>query len=258
MTGRAPDPTDTGGFSTMGIFSRITDIVNSNLNAILDKAEDPEKMVRLIIQEMEEALVEVRSTSARAIADRKEVVRRQGWLAGEASEWERKAEVAIGKGRDDLARGALLERNKAQEAVELLNRDLEILDDTLAKLGSDITALQAKIKDAKARQNAIVLRGKAGQARLGARRQLSDHNIDDALQRFENYERKMDDLEGQIESYDLGRRSLAEEIAELESAERIDEELAALKSRMRSQASSPDRSSMATPSASGDNTTGNG
>jgi len=217
----------------MGIFSRISDIVNSNLNAILDKAEDPEKMVRLIIQEMEEALVEVRSTSARAIADRKEVIRRQGWLSGEAGEWERKAEIAIGKGRDDLARGALLERNKAQEAVELLNRDLEILDDTLAKLGSDITALQAKIKDAKARQNAIVLRGKAGQARLGARRQLSDHNIDDALQRFENYERKMDDLEGQIESYDLGRKSLAEEIAELETSERIDEELEQLKSRMR-------------------------
>jgi len=223
----------------MGIFSRITDIVNSNINAILDKAEDPEKMVRLIIQEMEEALVEVRSTSARAIADRKEVVRRQGWLENEAAEWERKAEVAISKGRDDLARGALLERNKAREAAELLDRDLEVLDDTLHKLGSDITALQGKIKDAKARQNAIILRGKAGQARLGARRQLSDHNIDEALQRFENYERKMDDLEGQVEAYDLGRRTLAEEIAELETAERIDEELEQLKARMRGGAAAP-------------------
>jgi len=217
----------------MGVFNRISDIVNSNINAILDKAEDPEKMVRLIIQEMEEALVEVRSTSARAIADRKEVQRRQGWLQNEAGEWERKAEIAIAKGRDDLARGALLERNKAQESCELLNRDLEILDDTLDKLGGDITALQAKIKDAKARQSAIILRGKAGQARLGARRQLADHNIDDALQRFENYERKMDDLEGQIESYDLGRKSLADEIAELEAADRIDDELEQLKARMR-------------------------
>lgn len=223
----------------MGIFSRITDIVNSNINAILDKAEDPEKMVRLIIQEMEEALVEVRSTSARAIADRKEVLRRQAWLQGEAGEWERKAEIAIARGRDDLARGALLERNKASEAAQLLDRDLEILDDTLAKLGGDVTALQAKIKDAKARQNAIILRGKAGQARLGARRQLSDHNIDDALQRFENYERKMDDLEGQIESYDLGRRNLADEIAELEASDRIDAELEQLKARMRGQAGAP-------------------
>jgi phage shock protein A len=216
----------------MSIFSRITDIVNANLNALLDKAEDPEKMVRLIIQEMEEALVEVRSTSARAIADRKEIERRQAWHSGEAAEWERKAEVAVSRGRDDLARGALIERNKAQESVELLGRDSALLEQTLTKLGEDINALQAKIKDAKARQSALVLRGKAGQARLGARRQLADHSIDDALQRFEAYERKMDDLEGQIESYDLGRRTLADEIADLESADRIDAELVALKARL--------------------------
>ena len=216
----------------MGIFSRITDIINSNINAILDKAEYPEKMVRLIIQEMEEALVEVRSTSARAIADRKELLRRQEWLAKEARDWERKAEVAVQKGRDDLAKGALVERNKASEARELLDRDLEILDDTLAKLNGDIAALQAKIKDAKARQNAIILRGKAAQSRLGARRRLADHSIDDAMLRFENYERKMDDLEGQIESYDLGRRTLAEEIEELEADDRINAELAELKARL--------------------------
>ena len=213
----------------MGIFSRITDIINSNINAILDKAEDPEKMVRLIIQEMEEALVEVRSTSARAIADRKELLRRQDWLRQEAGEWERKAEVAVQKGRDDLAKGALAERNKASD---LLDRDLEILDDTLAKLNGDIAALQAKIKDAKARQNAIILRGKAAQSRLGARQRLADHSIDDAMARFETYERKMDDLEGQVESYDMGQKTLAEEIEELEADERIDEELKALKARL--------------------------
>lgn len=216
----------------MGIFSRITDIINSNINAILDKAEDPEKMVRLIIQEMEEALVEVRSTSARAIADRKELLRRQDWLQNEAREWERKAEVAVQKGRDDLAKGALAERNKANEGRELLDRDLGILDDTLAKLNGDIAALQAKIKDAKARQSAIILRGKAAQSRLGARQRLADHSIDDAMQRFETYERKMDDLEGQVESYDMGQKTLAEEIEELESDERINEELAALKARV--------------------------
>ena len=179
----------------MSIFSRIGDIINSNLNAILDKAEDPEKMVRLIIQEMEEALVEVRSTSARAIADKKELQRRLEWLDREAAEWQRKAEVAISKGRDDLAKGALAERNKASDAKTHIESDLNILDSTLAKLNDDVGALQAKIKDAKARQNAIVLRGQAAKTRLGVRRQLSDHNIDDALQRFELYERKMDDLE---------------------------------------------------------------
>jgi phage shock protein A len=138
----------------------------------------------------------------------------------------------VAKGRDDLAKGALVERNKAQEAAAAITNDLQILDDTLAKLNEDVTALQAKIKDAKARQNAIIMRGKAAQTRLGVRRQLHDHNIDDAIQRFESYERKMDDLEGQIEAYDMGRKTLADEIAELEVDETLDEELAQLKARM--------------------------
>ncbi len=226
----------------MSIFSRMSDIINSNVNAILDKAEDPEKMVRLIIQEMEEALVDVRSTSARAIADRKELSRRAEHLEAEALEWERKAEVAVSKGRDDLAKGALGERNKAAEAAEAFAKDTGILNDTLSKLSEDVTALQSKIKDAKARQNAIVIRGQAAKTRLGVRRQLSDHNIDDAIQRFENYERKMDDLEGQIEAYDMGQRTLADEISGLESNETIDAELAELKARMgnKTQADGPE------------------
>ncbi len=217
----------------MGIFSRMTDIINSNINSILDKAEDPEKMVRLIIQEMEETLVEVRSTSARAIADRKELQRKQEWLLRDAGEWERKAEVAIGKGRDDLAKGALVERNKAQEAADLVSQDLQLLEETLHKLNSDVGALQAKIKDAKTRQNAIIMRGKTAQTRLGVRKQLSDHSIDDAMQRFETYERKMDDLEGQVESYDMGQKTLADEIADLETDEQMNRELEALKARLR-------------------------
>jgi phage shock protein A len=229
----------------------MTDIINSNINAILDKAEDPEKMVRLIIQEMEETLVEVRSTSARAIADRKELVRKQDWLRKDAGEWERKAEVAISKGRDDLAKGALVERNRATEAADAASQDLAVLDETLTKLNADIGALQAKIKDAKARQSAIIMRGKTAQSRLGVRRTLSDHSIDDAMQRFEAYERKMDDLEGQVESYDLGRRTLSDEIADLEADEAIARELEALKAKMRSTASSG-----ASPSEPGAGSTG--
>jgi len=218
----------------MSIFSRMTDIVNSNLNALLDKAEDPEKMVRLIIQEMEETLVEVRSTSARAIADRKDLERRVQWQQEEAGEWQRKAEVAVSKGRDDLAKGALVEAKKSTEQAESLHGELDVLNSTLAKLGDDISALQEKIKDAKARQNAIIMRGKAAHSRLDVRRTLSDHNIDGAISRFEQYERKMDDLEGQIESYDLGQKSLADEISELEGDENVDAMLEDLKARMAS------------------------
>jgi phage shock protein A len=210
----------------------MTDIINSNLNALLDKAEDPEKMVRLIIQEMEETLVEVRTVSARTIADKKELGRRRDWLKEEAGEWERKAEVAIRKGRDDLARAAIVERNKARENAESATNELQLLEGTLAKLSDDTAALQQKIKDAKTRQNAIIMRGKAAKTRLGVKRQLNDANLDDAIQRFEQYERKMDDLEGQIEAFDLGQRTLADEIKELEGGEKIDEDLKALKARV--------------------------
>ena len=222
----------------MSIFSRMGDIINSNINAILDKAEDPEKMVRLIIQEMEETLVEVRSTSARAIADKKELSRRHGWLAEEAAEWERKAAIAVNKGRDDLAKAALAERNRASEAQKAIEQEVQVLDETLGKLSGDIATLQDKIKDAKARQNAIVLRGQAAQTRLGVRRQLADHSIDDALMRFEQYERKMDDLEGQIESFDLGQRTLADEIQELEQGDDLEAELAEFKARVTRESSS--------------------
>jgi phage shock protein A len=223
----------------------MTDIVNSNLNALLDKAEDPEKMVRLIIQEMEETLVEVRSTSARAIADRKDLQRRAQWRQEEAIEWQRKAEVAVNKGRDDLAKGALAEAKKCTDQAELLNTELDVLTATLTKLGEDVSALQDKIKDAKARQNAIIMRGKAAHSRLGVRRTLSDHNIDDAIIRFEQYERKMDDLEGQVEAYDLGQKTLADEITELEGNEDLDAMLSDLKQRMNTAADPGDEQGLA-------------
>jgi phage shock protein A len=213
----------------MGIFSRLTDIVNSNLNALLDRAEDPEKMVRLIIQEMEETLVEVRTTSARAIADRKELLRRREWLAGEVGEWERKARVALSRGREDLARAALVEKQSVAEDADRAAEEVAQLEVLLAKLGDDIGALQAKIADARARQQSIIVRGRTATSRLGVRRSLSSTGIDDAMQRFAQYERRIDDLEGQVEAYDLGRRTLAGEIAELESSEHIDAELSRLK-----------------------------
>jgi phage shock protein A len=216
----------------MSIFSRLSDIINSNLTALLDKAEDPEKMVRLIIQEMEETLVEVRTTSARAIADRKEHERRREWLAREAGEWERKAEVALRKGREDLARAALKERTRLQEDALAAEREIATLDASVEKLSDDIGKLQAKLKDARARQKSLVVRHRTATSQLGVRKQLTSASIDDAMHRFEHYERRMDDLEGQVEAYDLGSRTLADEIEELEADERIDAELQALKARV--------------------------
>ena len=217
----------------MGIFSRFTDIINANINSILDKAEDPEKMVRLIIQEMEETLVEVRTQSAKLIADKKELGRRVKRLLREAEEWERKAEIALDKNREDLARAALKEKSTADETVESIGSDLEVVDMNLEKLSGDIGQLQQKLSDAKTRQKALVLRGKTARSRMGVKRQIHDVDIDTAMNKFDLYERRIDDMEGEIEAYDLGQRNLADEIADLESNEKVYEELEKLKARLR-------------------------
>ena len=216
----------------MGIFSRFTDIINANINALLYKAEDPEKMVRLIIQEMEETLVEVRTQSAKLIADKKELARRAERYSHEAGEWERKAEIALAKDREDLARAALKARNEASAAMQGVDVDLEQIERNLQKLSDDIGQLQQKLTDAKARQKALIMRGKTAQSRMGVKRQIHGVNVEEAMGRFERYERRIDDLEGEVEAYDLGQRSLADEIADLETDERVDAELIRLKQKM--------------------------
>jgi len=216
----------------MSVFNRISDIINANLNVILEQAEDPEKIVRMITQEMEETLVEVRTQSAKLIADKKELGRRVERLHLEAEDWERKAEVALSKGREDLARAALKEKSSAEEATVALETNLEVIDINLDKLSGDIGLLQQKLGDAKTRQKALIVRSRTAQSRMGVKRQLHDVDIDEAMSRFDRYERKIDDLEGEVEAYDLGQKTLSDEIGELENDERIDEALARLKAKM--------------------------
>ena len=217
----------------MGIFSRLTDIVNSNINAILDRAEDPEKIIRLIIQEMEDTLVEVRASAVRIIAERKEVERRLETLRREQEEWQRRAELALTKGRDDLAKGALLAKARVVAALETLEKQHRQIEETLSKQNEDIAKLQAKLADAKAREKTIVARQKSAATRLKVRTRLYDERITDAFARFEQVERTLDEMEGKVEAYDLGRRKgLHEEFADLEADGAIREELEQLKARL--------------------------
>lgn len=218
----------------MGIFSRFSDIVNSNINSILDKAEDPEKLVRLMIQEMEDTLVEVRSAAARAIADKKGLNRKLAALEKEEKEWQDKAELAVSKNRDDLAKAALAEKSRAAEAVADLRQHYELIEEGLAKLNDDIARLEVKIADAKNRQKALLLRHRTAGSRLELRKKIHDYKIEDALVRFEQFERKMENLEGQVDSYDLGlQKDLNRELANLENSEAVEKELAALKKKIR-------------------------
>jgi phage shock protein A len=221
----------------MGIFSRFTDIVNSNINSLLDKAEDPEKMVRLIIQEMEDTLVEVRSASAKTLANKKDISSQIAKLQNEADDWQAKAELAISKDREDLARAALQEKKKCVEHSEVLSKELTIIEEQISKLQNEIGQLQEKLADAKARQKTIIMRQKTVSSRLEVKKTLDSSKVDAAMGRFEQYERKIDDLESQVDAYDLGKKTLADEFAELESDDKINDELAALKKKVQSKTS---------------------
>ncbi len=217
----------------MGIFTRFSDIVNSNINAILDKAEDPEKIVRLMIQEMEDTLVEVRSAAARSIADKKDLNRKLESVDRDLKDWDDRAELAIRKGRDDLGKAALVEKSRVAAATDALKRDYSAVDEGLAKLNEDIARLEAKLEDAKARQKALLARHKTANSRLAARRKIHDYKIEDAMVRFEQYTRRIDDVEGRIEAYDLGLpKDLKHEFASLEAEESVQKELEDLKRRV--------------------------
>jgi len=217
----------------MGIFTRFSDIVNSNINAILDKAEDPEKIVRLMIQEMEDTLVEVRSAAARSIADKKDLNRKISGLDRDSKDWDSKAELALRKGREDLAKAALVEKSRVTAGVELLKADYVAVDEGLAKLNEDIARLESKLMDAKARQKSLLARHVTAHSRLAARKKIHDYKIDDAMVRFEQYTRRIDDVEGRVDAYDLGLpKDLHHEFAGLEAEESVNKELETLKKRV--------------------------
>lgn len=216
----------------MGIFSRFTDIVNSNINSLLDKAEDPEKMVRLIIQEMEDTLVEVRSVSAKTIANKKDIERQINKHEAAADDWQAKAELAISKDREDLARAALIEKQKSADNASALRDELVLIDEQISKLQNEVVQLQEKLADAKNRQKSIIMRQQAASSRLEVKKKLDSTKVDDAMYRFERYENRIDDIESQIDAYDMGKKTLHDEFKELESANQVDDELAALKAKL--------------------------
>ena len=219
----------------MGIFSRLSDIVNSNINALLDKAEDPEKIIRLIIQEMEDTLVEVRSDAVRIIAERKEAERHIARLTAEHDDWEAKTELAISKGREDLARAALVAKNRIAEAIATETKHLEEVNKGLEQQGEDIARLQAKLDDARKREQVMISRHKTATSRLQARRVTHDSRLVGALGRMEAMERSLDHLEGRVEVYDHGRgegKNLSDEIAALQIDHQVDEELARMKEKL--------------------------
>lgn len=219
----------------MGVFSRLSDIINSNITALLDKAEDPEKLVRMIIQEMEQTLVEVRSASARTLADKKELTRKMGQLEQDVTQWQEKAELAVSKGRDDLAKAALKEKSRLKQVLATQRTEMAELEGALEKLEFDINRLQSKLNEAVTRRDAMLLRRDTLVKQKQVKQQVYRPNLDVAFEKFEAFERKMDLMEAEVEAMDLGRnKSLKDQIDDLVVSEKLEQELQAIKSKVAS------------------------
>ena len=240
---RSPTPTQgpaartsdffSSGAPLMGIFSRTRDIIAANFNDMLDKADDPQKMIRMIILEMEETLVEVRASAARTIADQKEMHRHSVKLDKLQADWSEKAQLALSKDREDLARAALVEKKKAVDMSEQLKAEIAVLDDALRAYELDINKLQNRLREARSRQTAIAARLESAENRVKLRSLMTNERVDEALSRFDQLERRVDYAEGRADALQIadgmGKPSLSDEIAALEGADAIDDELAEMK-----------------------------
>ena len=230
-----PKPTRTSavpGASLMGLLSRTLDIFTSNFSDLLDHAEEPARMIRLIILEMEETLVEVRASAARTIADQKEMHRHVMKLEQLQADWAEKAQLALSKDREDLARAALLEKKKAADMAGQLKAEIAVLGDGLRACEQDIEKLQSRLREARRRQTEIAARLESAENRVKLRRLMTSERVDEALARFEQLERRADHAEGHADALQIAnerRPDLADEIAALEDPDRIDAELGEMK-----------------------------
>jgi phage shock protein A len=222
------------GWLSGPVFSRARDIFAANMTELLDRAEDPARMIRMIILEMEETLVDVRATAARSIADIKEMRRAVSRLDELQANWTEKAELALSKGRDDLAKAALVEKQSAADMAEGLREELSQMEQVLRGYEADIGKLQGKLREARARQNAIAARFESAVTRAKAREMMHGSRTQDAFAKFELLERRADFAEGRCDA--LGITSLEDEIDQLKASERIDAELEAMKAALKARA----------------------
>jgi phage shock protein A len=220
----------------MGILSRFKDVIRSQLNAAVARAGNPQKILRLIIQDMEDTLVKVRASSVQTIADRRDLERRILQLRDTVEEWKQKAEIAVLNGRDDLANAALQAKVSNLKMLEALEKQLAVLVASLSRQSEDMERLQLRLQDAKVRERTIGSLHTTARTRLRLRKKLFDNRLNNALARFEQLESTLNQIEGKVESYDFGQtRSLNENLGQLAIESAVTRELADMKTRLGNQ-----------------------
>lgn len=219
----------------MGIFNRVTDIVQANIVSILDKAEDPEKLLNLMLSEMQDALTECRITTAALLCEEKTLKRQIENKNNNLVYWQDKAELAIERGRDDLAKSALLEKQTISNTVVAKQLQLETLQQSITKMTADCQRLQQRIAEAKAKQTQLVQRHNIVAARGQINSQLQSEKVAHALSRFERVEQRVEGIEAQVEAYELtdSENTIAAQIDALVKNEQVDAELARLKADLK-------------------------
>jgi len=219
----------------MSIFNRVNDVIQSNIAAMLDKAEDPEKLLNLMLSEMQEALNECRSTAAALLCEEKTLKRQIAQKQKDLTLWQTKAELAVAKNRDDLAKSALVEKQRVDEQIAAKNTQLNTLKESIEKITADCERLQQKMAQAKSKQAQLIKRHDIVAAREKVNMELHSDNVANALSRFEMIEQKVEGIEAQVDAYELTNtaQSTAEQIESLVKNEKIDAELARLKASVK-------------------------
>jgi phage shock protein A len=216
----------------MGIFTRVRDIISSNLNTMLEKAEDPEKLIKMMIREMEDTLIEVKASCAGAMATKKKIQREFDEVKERGNTWSEKAQLAVDKGRDDLAREALVERKRYAERAEQLEKEQGNCDDLVGQYQNDIKQLEDKLASAREKQRLLVQRHVRAQRKMQTQQEIRKLDTADTLARFDSFEERIERMEADAELVNFGRKpNLEDEFRKLEGHEDIDKELDDLKKK---------------------------
>ncbi|MDZ4860865.1 MAG: phage shock protein PspA [Candidatus Hydrogenedentes bacterium] len=217
----------------MGIFTRVRDIISSNINSMIEKAEDPEKMIKLMIREMEDTLVEVKASCAGAMATKKKIQRESDEVSKREQDWAGKAQLAVDKGREDLAREALLEKRRFRDRSDAISRELSHCDGLVEQYQQDIMQLEDKLSSAREKQRVLLQRHVAAQKRRQTQENVRRNDNVEAMARFESFEQRIERMEAEADLVNFGKKTatLEEEFAKLAGDEEIEKQLAELKAK---------------------------